>query len=53
MVFNSLTFAAFFALALVVHNLPLAWTWRKINLLLASYLFYSAWNPPFVIQLWI
>ncbi|MGH8041799.1 MAG: MBOAT family O-acyltransferase [Rudaea sp.] len=53
MVFNSLTFAAFFACVLVVHNLPLAWTWRKVNLLLASYLFYSAWNPPFVILLWI
>ena len=53
MVFNSLTFAAFFALVLVVHNLPLPWTWRKVNLLLASYLFYSAWNPPFVILLWI
>ncbi|HSM99844.1 MAG TPA: MBOAT family protein [Rudaea sp.] len=53
MVFNSLTFVAFFALVLVVHNLPLAWTWRKVNLLLASYVFYSAWNPPFVILLWI
>ena len=53
MVFNSLTFVAFFALVLVVHNLPLPWTWRKVNLLLASYLFYTAWNPPFVILLWI
>lgn len=53
MVFNSLTFVAFFACVLVVHNLPLPWTWRKVNLLLASYLFYSAWNPPFVILLWI
>ena len=26
---------------------------RKVNLLLASYLFYAAWNPPFVILLWI
>ena len=25
----------------------------KINLLIASYLFYAAWNPPFVILLWI
>ncbi len=25
-------------------------TTKKINLLLASYLFYAAWNPPFVIQ---
>ena len=53
MVFNSLTFVAFFALVLVVHNLPLSWRVRKFNLLIASYLFYSAWNPPFVILLWI
>jgi len=53
MVFNSLTFVVFFACVLVLHNLPLGWTTRKINLLLASYLFYAAWNPPFVILLWI
>ncbi|MBW2508538.1 MAG: MBOAT family protein, partial [Deltaproteobacteria bacterium] len=29
------------------------WTVRKLHLLLASYLFYAAWNPPFVILLWI
>ena len=53
MVFNSLTFVAFFACVLVLHNLPFGWTTRKINLLIASYLFYSAWNPPFVILLWV
>jgi alginate O-acetyltransferase complex protein AlgI len=53
MVFNSLTFVVFFACVLVIHNLPLGWTTRKINLLFASYLFYSAWNPPFVILLWV
>src|ERR1043166_6560529 len=53
MVFNSITFVAFFACVLVVHSLPLRWTTRKINLLIASYLFYSAWNPPFVILLWV
>ena len=53
MVFNSLTFAVFFACVLALHNLPLAWTTKKINLLIASYLFYAAWNPPFVILLWI
>ena len=53
MVFNSLTFVVFFALVLVLHNLPLRWSVRKINLLLASYLFYTAWNPPFVILLWV
>ncbi len=53
MVFNSLTFAVFFAIVLALFSLPLAWTTRKTILLLASYLFYAAWNPPFVLLLWI
>jgi len=53
MVFNSLTFVVFFACVLALHSLPLPWTVRKANLLVASYLFYAAWNPPFVILLWI
>ena len=53
MVFNSLTFVVFFALVLGLHSLPLPWTAKKVNLLIASYLFYAAWNPPFVILLWI
>ncbi|TDH26466.1 MBOAT family protein [Segetibacter sp. 3557_3] len=53
MVFNSLTFVVFFAIMLVLHNLPLAWKVKKTNLLLASYLFYAAWNPPFILLLWL
>src|SRR5580693_2270586 len=53
MVFNSLTFIVFFALVLAMHSLPLGWTTKKVNLLIASYIFYSAWNPPFVILLWV
>ncbi|RLA26165.1 MAG: MBOAT family protein [Gammaproteobacteria bacterium] len=53
MLFNSLTFIAFFILVLALHNAPLSWTTKKTNLLIASYLFYAAWNPPFVILLWI
>jgi alginate O-acetyltransferase complex protein AlgI len=53
MVFNSLTFVVFFACVLALHSLPLPWTTKKINLAVASYLFYAAWNPPFVILLWI
>ena len=53
MVFNSLTFVVFFACMLALHSMPLGWTTKKLNLLLASYLFYAAWNPPFVILLWI
>jgi len=51
--FNSLTFIVFFVLVLALHNAPLAWTTKKTNLLIASYLFYAAWNPPFVVLLWI
>ena len=51
MVFNSYTFLVFFACVVAVHRLPIGWTWKKVNLLLASYLFYAAWNPPFVILL--
>jgi alginate O-acetyltransferase complex protein AlgI len=53
MVFNTLTFAAFFAIVLALHSLPFRWKTRKINLLLASYVFYAAWNPPFIILLWV
>jgi alginate O-acetyltransferase complex protein AlgI len=53
LVFNSLTFIVFFALLLLLHRLPLPWTAKKVNLLLASYVFYVAWNPPFVLLLWI
>lgn len=53
MVFNSYTFIAFFAVILVLHNLPFSWGVKKINLLLASYIFYAAWNPPFILLLWL
>jgi alginate O-acetyltransferase complex protein AlgI len=53
MVFNSLTFLVFFALVHCVYALPLSWRNRKVHLWLSSYIFYAAWNPPFVILLWI
>ncbi len=53
MIFNSLVFIAFFAVVLLLQSLPLSWTAKKINLLLASYVFYAAWNPPFVLLLWL
>ena len=52
MVFNSLTFVVFFMIVLLLHNLPLPWSIKKLNLLIASYLFYAAWNPPFILLLW-
>ena len=53
MAFNSLIFLIFFAVVLCLHNLPLAWRAKKMNLLAASYIFYAAWNPPFILLLWI
>ena len=53
MVFNSYTFIAFFIIMLILHNLPFSWRVKKINLLLASYIFYAAWNPPFILLLWL
>jgi alginate O-acetyltransferase complex protein AlgI len=53
MVFNSYTFIAFFIIMLILHNLPFPWKVKKINLLLASYIFYAAWNPPFILLLWL
>jgi alginate O-acetyltransferase complex protein AlgI len=48
MPFNSFTFILFFRAVLVVHSLPLPWTLRKFNLLVASYLFYAAWDVRYV-----
>ncbi len=53
MVFNSLTFVIFFMLVLGIYSIPFGWTAKKIFLLIASYIFYTAWNPPFVILLWV
>src|SRR5215510_14842688 len=53
MVFNSYTFIAFFIVMLILHNLPFSWKVKKLNLLLASYIFYAAWNPPFILLLWL
>lgn len=51
MAFNSYTFFLFFAIVLALHYSRFSWQAKKVNLLIASYLFYAAWNPPFVILL--
>lgn len=51
MLFNSLTFIVFFAAVMAMHYSPLSWTAKKCGLLVASYFFYAAWNPPFAILL--
>ncbi len=51
MIYNSFTFAIFFALVLFIYDRLPGWTSQKTSLLIASYLFYAAWNPPFVLIL--
>ena len=51
MLFNSLTFVVFFVLVLGVYWTLKSWEARKNVLLVASYIFYGAWNPPFAILL--
>jgi alginate O-acetyltransferase complex protein AlgI len=47
MLFNSLTFVAFFAVVLTLYWSMRSWNARKNLLLVSSYIFYGAWNPPF------
>jgi D-alanyl-lipoteichoic acid acyltransferase DltB (MBOAT superfamily) len=51
MVFNSYIFLIFFAVVWGLHQLPFPWAVKKFNLLVASYVFYAAWSPPFVLLL--
>jgi alginate O-acetyltransferase complex protein AlgI len=53
MLFNSLTFIVFFLIILGLHTTIRSWRTQKLVLLIASYIFYAAWNPPFVLLLWI
>ena len=52
MVFNSLVFLPFFAVVAAFHHSNASWTSKKVVLLIASYAFYGAWNPPFLLLLW-
>ena len=52
MTFDSLTFVVFFIAVVAMFNLPgLSWSARKNLLLVASFVFYGAWNPPFLLLL--
>jgi alginate O-acetyltransferase complex protein AlgI len=53
MLFHSLPFLLFFLVVLALDRALPSWRVRKLMLLAASYLFYAAWNPPFVVLLWI
>src|SRR5256714_15406415 len=47
MLFNSLTFIVFFVIVVTLYWSIASWTLRKNLLVVASYIFYGAWNPPF------
>jgi alginate O-acetyltransferase complex protein AlgI len=47
MLFNSLTFVVFFVVVVTAYWSIRSWTARKNLLVIASYIFYGAWNPPF------
>ena len=47
MLFNSLTFVVFFAVVVTLYWSIRSWNARKNLLVVASYIFYGAWNPPF------
>lgn len=47
MLFNSLTFVVFFTVVVAAYWSMRSWTARKNLLVVASYIFYGAWNPPF------
>jgi alginate O-acetyltransferase complex protein AlgI len=52
--FNSYLFVAFMAVVLAVYNLPaLSWRGQKWWLLVTSYLFYAAWDPVFIVLVWL
>jgi D-alanyl-lipoteichoic acid acyltransferase DltB (MBOAT superfamily) len=48
LLFNSLTFLIFFVAVFALFQSFRGWGPRKWLLLVASYLFYAAWNPPYV-----
>jgi alginate O-acetyltransferase complex protein AlgI len=47
MLFNSLTFVVFFTVVVTLYWNIRSWKARKNLLVVASYIFYGAWNPPF------
>ena len=53
MPFNSLTFLLFFAAVLCAYRCFRNWQVKKGLLLFFSQIFYAAWNPPFIVLLWI
>ena len=53
MLFKSYSFVIFFLAVLLISRMLGNWSLRKLFLLAVSYVFYAAWNPPFVLLLWV
>lgn len=53
MLFTSPIFLLFFLSIFLLCRTGLPWGVRKFILLIASYTFYAAWNPPFVLLIWL
>ncbi len=51
--FNTLTFAIFLPIAVLAANRARRPSSKRLVLLLASLIFYAAWNPPFVLLLFL
>ncbi len=51
MLFNSLTFLVFFTVVYSLFWIVPTWNGKKWLLLAASYLFYAAWSPPYIVLL--
>ncbi len=49
MVFNSYLFAVFFVVVFVCYQLNFGWQWKKAFLLVMSWIFYAAWNLPYLL----
>lgn len=53
MPFNTITFLLFFTVVISVYSVVKSWAAKKWLLLAFSQIFYAAWNPPFIMLLWI
>ncbi len=53
MPFNTYTFVVFLIAVMIIHHSLRSWKAQKTNLLISSYLFYAAWNPVFIVLLFL
>lgn len=53
MPFNTLSFFLFFIVTLGAYRIAGKWSIKKGVLLLFCQIFYAAWNPPFILLLWL